>query len=184
MSTRGGGSGPTGDYSKWTSGSLAVLGVALAGAALLVMADLSTLVEIEVVGVVQDRLSGHEQHDWAVALLGVVAVPLAFGAARRRARPALLGLALLGLVAAFIALAADLPDTRETGVYGERYEQASAAPGAGFYFETAGAALLLLAGGGGLVLLPPPSPRERSRSPTNPAMSSASSAGRSSGTNE
>jgi peptidoglycan/LPS O-acetylase OafA/YrhL len=161
---------------------LAVLGLGLAGAALLVMADLSTLVEIEVVGVVQETLQGGDQHSWSMVVLGVAAVPLAFGAARGRSRPAMLGLALIGLVAAFIALVADLPDTRETGVYGERYEQASAAPGSGFYFETAGAALLLLAGGGGLVLLPPrPEPARR---PRNSAVSSATASGRSSGTNE
>jgi hypothetical protein len=63
---------------------LAVLGLGLAGAALLVMADLSTLVEIEVVGVVQETLQGGDQHSWAMVVLGLAAVPLAFGAARGR----------------------------------------------------------------------------------------------------
>jgi hypothetical protein len=132
---------------------LAVLIAGFAGAALLIAADLTTLVEIKVLTVVQDELSGRDQHSWAMALLGVAALPLAWGAGRRHARPAMLGLAIVGLVAALIALVGDLPDLDETGVIGERYEDAAAAPGPGFYLETAGAALLLLAGGGGLALL-------------------------------
>ena len=148
-------SGPTGDYSTWSVASIAVLIAGFAGGIMLIWADLSTLVEIHVVTVVQQELSGRDQHNWAVALLGVAALPLAWGAARRRARPAMLGLGLIGLVVALIALVGDLPDLNETGVVGERYEEAAAQAGAGFYLETAGAALLMLAGGGGLLLLTP-----------------------------
>src|SRR5437763_343542 len=109
------------------------------------------------------------QHSWAMALLGVVSIFLAYGAARRRARPAMLGLVVLGVVALAIALFGDLPDTRSTGVIGQRYEEAAAQAGAGFYFETAGGVLLVLAGVGGLVLLPP--------APRKPATTSASEPG-------
>src|SRR3954471_11388026 len=162
-------SGPTRDYSKWSSASWAVLAGALAGAFLLIAADLSTLLQIKVLTVVEKKLSGHAQHDWAVALLGLVAIPLAVGAARRRARPALAGLVLIGAAVMFIALANDLGDTRSTGVYGERYDQAAAQAGPGFYLETLGAVLLIVTGVGGLVLLPPPSPRPRANSATSVA---------------
>jgi len=60
---------PTRDYSNWIPASWAVLAGALAGAFLLIAADLSTLLEIKVLTVVEKRLSGHAQHDWAVAFL-------------------------------------------------------------------------------------------------------------------
>src|SRR3954452_2095665 len=100
MSTaRASASEPTEDYTTWTGVSLALLAAGLAGGALLIAADLSTLVQIKVITVVKESLSGHDQHSWAMALLGVVALPLAYGAARRRARPAMLGLVVLGVVA-------------------------------------------------------------------------------------
>jgi hypothetical protein len=144
---------PTGDYSTWSPVSLGVLGAALAGAVLLIVSDFSTLVEIKVITVTKEQFSGHEQHSWAMVILGVAAIPMAYGAARRRARPAMLGLVLLGTVALLIALIGDLPDTRSTGVIGERYEEAAAQAGTGFFLETAGAVLLLVAGVGGLMLL-------------------------------
>ena len=150
---RAGASEPTGDYSTWNAVSIGLLAAGLLGGILLIAADLSTLVQIKVITVVKEDLSGHDQHSWAMALLGVVALPLAWGAARRRARPAMVGLIVLGLVALGIALFGDLPDTRSTGVIGERYEEAAAQAGAGFYYETAGGVLLLVAGVGGLLLL-------------------------------
>jgi hypothetical protein len=132
---------------------LLALGIVAVG--MLIAADLSTLVQIKVVTVVKERLSGHGQHAWAVALLGLGALPLVFGAVRGRSRPAMFALIALGAVVVIIALAKDLPDTRSTGVIGERYDEAAAAPGPGFYLETAGAALLILTGVGALLLLPP-----------------------------
>jgi hypothetical protein len=160
---RAGASEPTGDYSTWNAVSFGVLAAGLAGAALLIAADLTTLVEIKVITVVKERLTGHDQHSWAMAILGVGAIPMAWGAARRQARPAMLGLILLGAVALLIALIGDLPDTRSTGVIGQRYEEAAARAGPGFYLEVGGALLLLVAGVGGLVL-----------GSTKPATSSAS----------
>lgn len=150
---------PTGDYSKWSWGSTALLIGGLAGALLLIAADLSTLIQIKVLTVVEKRLSGHAQHDWAVAFLGVVAIPMAIGAAWRRARPALFGLVLIGAAVIGIALAKDLGDTRSTGVYGQRYDQAAAEAGTGFYLETLGGVLLIVTGAGGLILSSPPAPR-------------------------
>ena len=155
---RAGASEPTGDYSTWSPASLGLLAAGLLGAILLIAADFSTLVEIKVITVVKESLSGHEQHSWAMALLGLVALPMAYGAARRRARPAMFGLIVLGVAALAIALFGDLPDTRSTGVIGERYEEAAAQAGTGFFLETAGAVLLIVAGVGGLMLLSPSRP--------------------------
>jgi hypothetical protein len=147
---------PTGDYSTWNAVSIGLLAVGLLGGGLLIAADLSTLVQIKVITVVKERLSGHDQHSWAMAILGLASLPMVYGAARRQARPAMLGLVVLGVVALLIALFGDLPDTRSTGVIGQRYEEAAAQAGAGFYEETAGGVLLLVAGVGGLVLLGAP----------------------------
>ena len=154
MNARADATEPTRDYSTWTAVSLGLLALGVAGCALLVAADLSTLVQIKVVTVVKQRLSGHGQHAWAVAVLGIGALPLVFGAIRGRSRPAMFGVLALAGVVLIIALAKDLPDTRSTGVIGQRYDEASAAPGPGFYLETGGAALLILTGVGGLLLLP------------------------------
>jgi hypothetical protein len=166
VSARSGTSEPTGDYSTWSALSIGLLAAGLAGAAMLIAADFTTLVQIKVITVVKESLPGHEQHSWAMTIVGLAALPLAYGAARGRSRPAMIGLIVLGAVVLFIALAKDLPDTRSEGVIGVRYESAHASPGAGFYLETGGAVLLLLAGVGGLVL-----------SPTKSATSSASRAG-------
>src|SRR5881397_3334753 len=80
VSARTSASEPTRDYSTWTGLSLGLLALGLAGAAMLVAADLSTLVEIKVLTVVKERLSGHGQHAWAMAVLGVAALPFVFGA--------------------------------------------------------------------------------------------------------
>src|ERR1700759_5742945 len=87
---------PTGDYSKWSWASTALLVGGLAGAILLIAADLSTLVQIKVLTVRTKRLSGHAQHDWSFSFLGVVAIPLAIGAAGRRARPAPVARVVIG----------------------------------------------------------------------------------------
>jgi hypothetical protein len=154
VSARSGASEPTGDYSTWSAVSIGLLAAGLAGALMLIAADFATLVQIKVITVTKESLAGHDQHSWAIAIVGVAALPLAFGAARGRSRPAMVGLIVLGAVVLFIALAKDLPDTRSEGVIGVRYESAHASPGAGFYLETGGAVLLLLAGVGGLVLQP------------------------------
>lgn len=145
-------SGPVDDYSNRSRALTAAFAAAVVGAILLVAADLTTLVELRVGTVTRERLSGHGQHDWAVALLGLTALGLAVVALARRSRAALSALAVIGIVVVVIALAADLPDTRSTGVLGQQYEEARAAPGPGFYFEVGGAALLLVAGGAGLML--------------------------------
>jgi hypothetical protein len=151
-----------------------VLGAALAGAAfvgsiLLIVADLSTLIEIKVLTVSKDSISGGSHHSYALLILGLFALPMAYGATRGGSRPAMAALAAIGAVALVIMLAVDLPDIHKTGVIGQRFTDASASPKTGFYLETLGAFLLLIAGSAGLFLSSPGRPPARSRRPRPPA---------------
>ena len=131
------------------SGALLLGG--LIGGVLLVVADFSTLIEVTVITVVKDRVTGAEQHTYALVLLGALAVPMAAGAALGRSRPAAAALAGLGLIALLIALIGDLPDVEETGLT-KTFEAADASPARGFYRETLGAIVLLVTGIANLLL--------------------------------
>jgi hypothetical protein len=130
--------------------------VAVAGAALLIAAEFTAIYRIKAVTAVVDSVTGYDRHGIALALLGVAALPMAFGAARRASRPATFALAALGAIAILIAVVVDVPDIHQTGVVGEQYDQAVANPAAGLYLETLGGALLVVAGGGLLLLGGPP----------------------------
>jgi len=154
--------GATEDYSSRTGAirpaSIGVLGLALVGAALLVAALLSTVVKVSVGGVVRFSQHGHDRHGWALLLLAIAAVVIGVVAARRRTPAAAIALVALGVVVLAIALASDLPDSRSTGVYGVRYENARASAGAGLMLELLGGAALVLAGVAGFSV-PRPRPR-------------------------
>jgi hypothetical protein len=126
------------------------------GSILLIVAEFSAIYRIKAVTAVVDSVTGYERHGIALALLGVAALPMAFGAVRRGSRPANIALAALGTIAILIAVIADLPDIHQTGVVGEQYDQAVANPAIGLYLETLGGALLVMAGGGLMVLGGPP----------------------------
>lgn len=70
-------------------------------------------------------------------------------------------LAICGLATLAIATLNDVPDLDDTGQVGERYANASAAPGPGYYLETLGGALVLLAGGSLLLSRAPEQDRAR-----------------------
>jgi hypothetical protein len=149
------------------AGFRAALGLAaLAGAVLLFAAEFAAIYKIKAVTAVVDSVSGYERHGAALALIAIVALPMAYGASRRGSRPATLALAALGAVAILIAVIADLPDVHQTGVVGAEYDQAVANPAIGLYLETLGGALLIVAGGGLMVLGgPPPARAFRRRAP-------------------
>jgi hypothetical protein len=132
------------------------------GAVLLVVAEFLTLREIRTVTVVPPggRVTGGAHHLYALALIGVALVPMAYGAAFRAARPAAIATLVLALAAAFIVLAVDRPSLDETGLIGRTYDLAVARPAAGFYVESLGAALAL-AGAVGALVLAPGRPRAR-----------------------
>jgi len=129
-----------------------LLAAGLAGAALLVIADLSTLYEVRAGAAHISSVSSGDQHNYALLLIGLASLPMLVGSARgsRPAAAAVTGFGLLALI--LILIAGDLHDIHSTGVAGDLFERATAGPRSGFYEETAGLALLLVAGGGGLVL--------------------------------
>jgi len=149
------------DYSKGSAvsrgapGAVAariLLGAAgVVGVVLLLVSTFTAVIEIRVVTVVQDSISGYERHSVALILIALFAGAMVLGALRG-ARPAMIALAACGLAVVLIAMLGDLPDNGETGRLGELYEDAQAETGIGFYLETLGGALLLISGGGLLLL--------------------------------
>jgi hypothetical protein len=138
---------------------VALAGAAFLGAILLIVADLSTLYEVKAgakdPAAVVKTTSGHAQHSFALVVLGIAALAMAYGATRRGSRPAMAALLTVGVVALVIALVGDLPDATSSGAYGKNFADARAVRGSGFYLETLGAFLLLIAGSAGLFLSSP-----------------------------
>jgi len=155
--------GTTANYSKgdatdrgdWQPWRRALAAIALAGAALLLAAELSPLYTVVVGSLDTPRrsVSAGSNHGYALALVALVAVAMAAGALRG-ARAAAVALIVLGAVALLVALAIDRPDTRRSGALRESlaYSEAHARPARGYRLEVAGAILLLMAGTGLLAL--------------------------------
>ena len=126
----------------------------LLGALLLIVAEFLPLYEIRVVTAVpaggDHSTGGH--HGYALLVVGLALIPMAWGAVRGGSRPAAIAALALSLIALFVALAIDLPDLNETGLIGRTYDQAEARPQIGFFVETLGAVLALLGALGTLLL--------------------------------
>lgn len=151
-----------------------VLAMALAGAALMILAEFSTLRSVKVLTASCSDLAdptlrgecvthGGEEHLYALVLLGIVSLLMAWGATFGRSRPAAAALALLGAAALVIAFATDVPDIHKTGVLGDRFESARARAGPGLWMEIAGGALVFTAGVIALVARPKQRVRRRKR---------------------
>ena len=142
--------------------SLLVLALGVVGAVLVVVAELSSIVRVDVLTTgtceeiadpdVRDACdsSGFEQHGGAFILLGVAALAMAWGAGRGASRPAAIALVAIGVVVFAFSLIRDVPEANETGLVGLQYDEAQAKAGPGLYMEIAGAGLLML---GGLIRL-------------------------------
>jgi hypothetical protein len=132
----------------------------LVGAALLVVSEFTTLytVHASTSGIKIDAVSTHAHDFYALIPIALLVAILALGAGLLGSRLALVGLAVLAIVALGIALIGDLPDAQTTGtvVVAGRYESATASPSTGFYLETLGAILLVVVAGCGLLLAGPP----------------------------
>jgi hypothetical protein len=133
----------------WVIAQRAGAGLALVAAALLVVAEFTTVFEVTVgsLEVVRRSSTGGDNHGYALVVIAVLAfamTPLALGGAR----PPALALVALGGAALAIALIVDLPDTRASGGLPESlaYELAQARAGPGLGLEIAGGVLLLAAG--------------------------------------
>jgi len=131
-----------------------LLGVMLLGAGLLIVAEFLPLYEIRAVTAVP--AGGHKStgahHGYALGVIGLAIIPMAWGAVRGGSKPAAIAALVLAVIALFVALAIDLPDLNETGLIGRTYDQAEARPRVGFFVETLGATLALLGAIGTLVL--------------------------------
>ncbi len=126
------------------------------GAVALIVAEFLPLYEIRAITAVPDggRTTAGAHHGYALLVVGLAMLPMAFGAVRGRSRPAAFALLALSLIALFVALVIDLPDLNETGLIGRTYDQAEARPRIGFFVETLGATLALLGTVGTLLFRP------------------------------
>ena len=139
----------TGSRGRLSNVHLALVGIALLGALLTAISTFLPVLEAVTdndTPIAGSSQTGLETHSVAMLLLGLAAVPMILGA-MRNARPAMIALVAIGILIIVVALLVDLPNATEEGLYGERYEGASATPRIGFFVETAGGMLLVLAGG-------------------------------------
>jgi hypothetical protein len=137
-----------------------VLGCGLLGALMLVVAEFTTLYTVNAAtssGPLETVSTG-SHNSYALIPIALVAAALAYGAAVRGSRPALLALGALGIATLLIALLGDLADAHATGVVGSsstHFATASSSPSAGLYLETIGAVALVIASGCGVLLSRP-----------------------------
>ena len=131
----------------------------VAGALLLIAAEFVTVREVVVVTVVPPDATdtGGSLHLYALGVLGLAMLPMAYGAVVRGARPAAVALVVLALAACIIVLFVDRPGLDDAGIFARTYDQAEAQPATGFYLESLGAALALIGAVAAVVL----APRER-----------------------
>jgi hypothetical protein len=133
------------DLVRW---GLAAVG--FVGAILLILSEFSTVTHVKVITVVlpKSERNGFDQNSGAMLILGLVALPMLVGAAWGSARPAMIAVGGIGVIALLIALVGDLPDVTKVGtIFRERYEDARAEAQIGFTFEWLGAVLLILSAG-------------------------------------
>jgi hypothetical protein len=132
---------------------------------LLVVSQFTTLytVHVSTSSAAVKTVGTGSNHAYSLILVALLAVVLAVAVFRQGSRPAMVALALLGVIALVIVLAVDLPDAQATGLVLTRghYIEASSTPSAGLYMETLGAVALLISGGVGLLLIGWPERRAR-----------------------
>ncbi len=139
-----------------------VLGLGVAGAAALVVAELSTVVTIDVLTTgtcaeiaapdVRDACEkdGLEQHGGALIVLAALALVMTVAAVRGAGVAAAVALIVIAAVVGAVAVR-DFAASDETGLVGITFEQAKAGVDLGFYLELVGAGLCLAAGSVGLM---------------------------------
>jgi hypothetical protein len=123
-----------------------LLAAATAGAALLVVADFSTLRGVRALEADILHVRGGGQHLYTLMVLGVLAVPISLIAAIGRSRMAIGALVAAGFVAAFVVVAIDLPSLGSTARQDQLYASVRAWTGNAIYLEIAGATLLIVSG--------------------------------------
>jgi hypothetical protein len=146
--------------------AIGVLTGGLAGAALLLIAEFTSLLSVHsalhATAVRTVQTGSH--NSYALLPIALLAALLSLAAWRAHNPLALLALGVLGLAALLIALVGDLPDAQASGLLvgpSGRYALASSTPAVGFYLETLGAVILLISAGAGLLLTAPARVRTR-----------------------
>jgi hypothetical protein len=135
-----------------------VLVLALAAGVLLVAGELLPVYTVDVAGMrsceataLADQAEscaplGGERHAFALVLLGVFTLAMAWGASAGRSRPAGAALLAIGVLVLVIVLGMDLPHALAGGALGPAYEDANAVPALGLYLQLAGGLLAVIAG--------------------------------------
>src|SRR3954451_20071029 len=132
-----------------------LLPLAVVAAAALVVAEFSTVSYRTIgIGACADRVGadkcrtlGHDAHAFALVILAVVGLVMAWGAVVGRSRAAAFATAGIGLAVLLIALALDLPSLDDKRGLEKLYNDVGTHVGNGFRFEVLGGVLLLLVGG-------------------------------------
>lgn len=123
---------------------------------MLVLAEFSNLRHTEVITASCHDLAGPDagkcsstagqHHGYALLLVALLVIAMAWGAAVGRARAAALALIALGAVVVVIALAIDRPDTRKVGVLAQDFSDAKEKAGPAITLELIGAGLAVAGG--------------------------------------
>jgi hypothetical protein len=147
-----------------------VLMSGLIAAALLVSSEFADLYQIHssTRRAALQSVTGGSHNAYALIPIALLALGLSWGAAIERSRPALLALAVLGVLALLIALVGDLPDAQSSGLVTQsgHYVTATSNAATGMYLETAGGVMLLITAGLGFLLGEPPTRPPRRRRPS------------------
>ena len=148
-----------------------LLALTAIAALLLVIADFSTISYRTIgIGACSSREApgvcstvGHDQHGYALVILGVLAFVMGVGAAAGRSRAAALAVfAIGGVVVGIFGIAIDYPTRDDQRGLDARYSDVSGHLGSAFKLELVGGVLLVLAGGLALAR-PGPAPPTRRR---------------------
>jgi len=131
----------------------------VAAALLMVVSEVTNIVVVDVSGlgcedavanpeVAEDcEITGGDQHSFALVAVAVLTAVMAVGAGLGGSRPAGIALIVAGVIVLGVALIGDLPDTSSTGQVGPSFDDATAAPGIGFWLELVAGLLAIAAGG-------------------------------------
>jgi hypothetical protein len=162
-----------------------LLALALAAAAVLVVAEFTTISSRTIhIGACEDRVgsakchtTGHASNGYALLILALAGLVMAWGAIVGRSRAAAIALAAVGVAVLVVALAIDLPKLNDNFGLDVLYNDVRTHIGTAFKLELVGGVLLLLAGGLALGrlgeeeeddLTPEPPPPEEEPEPDSP----------------
>jgi hypothetical protein len=132
-----------------------LLGLAVVAAVVLVVAEFTTISFRTIhIGACEDRVgaakchtTGHASNGYALLILALAGVVMAWGAVVGRSRAAAIALAAVGVAVLVVALAIDLPKLNDNFDLDVLYEDVRTHVGIAFKLELVGGVLLLLAGG-------------------------------------